>query len=88
MQEMESATLNNLTHPSSDVAAILVESGDQHILVTLDFSEKADDAIRHSGTSTSGILPSSKDTFDVFSFELPLMVNLFNLTTTCQLHFL
>ena len=51
---MESSTENILTKPSSDVAASLEESGDQQTLVTFALSEKADDAMMHSGTSTLG----------------------------------
>ena len=43
--------MNILTYPSSDVAANLDESGDQQTLVTFALSEKADDAMIHSGTS-------------------------------------
>ena len=49
---MESSTENILTKPSSDVAASFEESGDQQTLVTFALSEKADDAMMHSGTST------------------------------------
>ena len=48
----ENVGKHNVLSSSSDVAASLEESGDQHTLVTFAFSEKADDAMMHSGTST------------------------------------
>ena len=48
---MAFSTANILTQPSSEVAASLVESGDQQTLVTFALSEKAEDNMRHSGTS-------------------------------------
>ena len=57
--DIESSTANILTHPSSEVAASLVESGDQQTLVTFALSEKGDDDMRHSGTSIFGFFSST-----------------------------
>ena len=62
----------------SDVAATIDESGDQQILVTLAFSEKAAAAIRHSGTSNSDDLGSfSLDRSDDFLNDELSFVSLF-----------